>query len=1309
MKQILVFLSLLPIMTFSQEPTWQFLSGWGTNLNGVEDVVTNMSGEAFAIGSFYGYQEFSDDTIYGASINCSNCSEQQSYVVKLDANGQMVWNLPILSTGHTGAVQINMSSEGYIYALFQYSEYLVNQTFKLFKIDQNGDIISEYSPGGNFLYSNMNIDEFDNIIISSWKNGGALYGDISGPLVVFNLTNDLEESWIYQANSVDGFNTPIFSYFNVEYSEYNSQYIIYGQHGHPASYNGNVIGNSNFESYNFILRLDLNGDFISVNELDFLPRASVSNGENLFLAASSGIYPDIDNKIVCINQNDELVWEKIITSEGPDWVGDITVDMHDKLYFTGNLQNTVGFDNITIGEFESSVFGSYILSFDLDGSLNWIKTGNSLADGYFFIQSLSTINNGSLVVCGNSSSNLNLDGHILNIDGYSQNGFVAKLSGYLPSGCTDYNAVNYNSSALVDDSTCCYQNCGVIEGFVYEDLNNNISYDSIIDSPLPYQIIKIEKSNNDIEYRTCDVNGLYSFVVDTGQQAVTYQPPSSWHVLDDISTYTINVLNDSTYSNLDFGLAPVEVKGDLNIDMYTGVPVCSEYSNIFINIKNIGTESISGIKVELWVNSLSQLETTNQNGSIFGNYVTWIISEDIYPYIYTNQEVILKTKIQLPNFQSMNQTLIDSCRVTPLQPNIIELSNLNNFDKSTNLVLCSYDPNDKLLEPKDCFYHPSDTIDYTIRFQNTGNYPATTVRLVDTLDLEKLDIMTFHVLGASHLYEWSIKPPSVLEVIFNDIALVDSSVSFEDSQGFFKYAVSVRDDLPNMDPTYSPAHIFFDSNPAVITNAPELNFVSNLSADLQSINSSCNGANDGTASLNIASITEPYTIAWNSGDTTTTLSNLSVGTYSVTLTDNKTCVYTDSVSITEPAAIVSSNSQSICNGQSITIGTNSYDTSGTYTEVFSAQNGCDSTVTTHLTVLANTSSNTTLSSCDPVSWNGQTYSSSGNYSFTTTNSNGCDSIANLDLTINNTTSSQTLVTSCDSYSWNGTTYSESGVYTFSTTNINGCDSTAFLSLTVNSTTSSSSTETSCDSYTWNGNTYNSSGTYSWVGANSSGCDSIANLNLTINNSTASNNNLSICFGESVTIGSSTYNQTGIYEDTLIAINGCDSTITTQLTVYSDIVSSISQSGNDITVTTIGGTSPYSYQWNTSEVTQTITPLANGEYWVIITDMNSCESDTAFFTVNWMTSSINEINLNNLAIYPNPSNDVFNIVFNSNTKQDIDLIVHNVLGEVIFSESIKNFNGDFNRGVDLSQHPNAIYILKLNTKDGFINKKLVLEK
>jgi len=188
------------------------------------------------------------------------------------------------------------------------------------------------------------------------------------------------------------------------------------------------------------------------------------------------------------------------------------------------------------------------------------------------------------------------------------------------------------------------------------------------------------------------------------------------------------------------------------------------------------------------------------------------------------------------------------------------------------------------------------------------------------------------------------------------------------------------------------------------------------------------------------------------------------------------------------------------------------------------------------------------------------------------------------------------------------------------------------------------------------------------------------------------------------------NNLALTPSTAIEINPLPSNCQIYINDCTDSLASIiSQSGNDITATTIGGTSPYYYQWNTGETTQVITPIANGYYWVIIEDSNTCASDSVFFTVNWISTSIEELNINKLSIYPNPSNDVFNIVFNSNTKQDIDLRIHNILGEVIFSETLEYFSGYYNRALDMTPYPNAIYILQLNTQNGTLTKKLVLEK
>ncbi len=74
------------------------------------------------------------------------------------------------------------------------------------------------------------------------------------------------------------------------------------------------------------------------------------------------------------------------------------------------------------------------------------------------------------------------------------------------------------------------------------------------------------------------------------------------------------------------------------------------------------------------------------------------------------------------------------------------------------------------------------------------------------------------------------------------------------------------------------------------------------------------------------------------------------GTTTYTVTDTNGCVGAVNLSITQPAAIASAQSFNFCGSGSVTVGTNTYTTAGTYTDVLSAANSCDSTVTTTITV-----------------------------------------------------------------------------------------------------------------------------------------------------------------------------------------------------------------------------------------------------------------------------------------------------------------------------------------------------------------------
>ena len=88
----------------------------------------------------------------------------------------------------------------------------------------------------------------------------------------------------------------------------------------------------------------------------------------------------------------------------------------------------------------------------------------------------------------------------------------------------------------------------------------------------------------------------------------------------------------------------------------------------------------------------------------------------------------------------------------------------------------------------------------------------------------------------------------------------------------------------------------------------------------------------------------------------------------------------------------------------------------------------------------------TITACDSFVWDGVTYDSTGTYTNVYTDVNGCDSTVTLDLTINYSQSSTVTVTACDSFDWDGVTYDSTGTYTNVYTDVNGCDSTVTLDL-----------------------------------------------------------------------------------------------------------------------------------------------------------------------------------------------------------------------------------------------------------------------
>lgn len=140
-------------------------------------------------------------------------------------------------------------------------------------------------------------------------------------------------------------------------------------------------------------------------------------------------------------------------------------------------------------------------------------------------------------------------------------------------------------------------------------------------------------------------------------------------------------------------------------------------------------------------------------------------------------------------------------------------------DTLLSLVVSSFDPNDKRCNPSVLSPQAANAgalLDYTIRFQNTGNATAQTVRILDTLT-QKIDLSTFQFVAASHPSVVQIQPGRTLEFLFQDIMLPDSNSNEAESHGFIRFLARSKSGLQLGDSITNRAAIYFDLNAPVIT------------------------------------------------------------------------------------------------------------------------------------------------------------------------------------------------------------------------------------------------------------------------------------------------------------------------------------------------------------------------------------------------------------------------------------------------------------------------------------------------------------
>lgn len=259
----------------------------------------------------------------------------------------------------------------------------------------------------------------------------------------------------------------------------------------------------------------------------------------------------------------------------------------------------------------------------------------------------------------------------------------------------------------------------------------------------------------------------------------------------------------------------------------------------------------------------------------------------------------------------------------------------------------------------------------------------------------------------------------------------------------------------------------------------------------------------------------------------------------------------------------------------------------------------------------------------------------------------------------------------------------------------GCDSIITTNLTILGVDTTQVTTSICqgDTIVIGGTPRTQSGKYFAKYESALGCDSLVATTLTVIPNVTRSRTTAICQGDSLFVGGAYQTQSGTYEDVYASAAGCDSIVTTTLTVNT-ADTSVTSSGSTLTANATGAT----YQWIDCDngnmpiegaTNQSFTSAAGGHYAVIVTQ-NGCTGVSSCYAAT--ASSVIENSFpTEIAVYPNPARDQMTIDL-GRAYGNVTVNIRNINGELIRNMTYRESAESFSLNVtDLSGGTYFVYI------------------
>lgn len=461
---------------------------------------------------------------------------------------------------------------------------------------------------------------------------------------------------------------------------------------------------------------------------------------------------------------------------------------------------------------------------------------------------------------------------------------------------------------------------------------------------------------------------------------------------------------------------------------------------------------------------------------------------------------------------------------------------------------------------------------------------------------------------------------------------------------------------------------------------------------------SCTNANDGTLTALPSYGNEPYIYLWNTGATTQTITNLSVGNYEVTVIGSNGCSLTRTLTVTQQPSLQASiiNVQHInCYGGNTGSAT-ALPINGTPPYLYKWSNGKTTQTINNLTI--GTYTVTIKDACNTTATASVTITQSAKVDAIVTNTpvtcrGGADGTA---------TAHPIDGLAPYTYKWNvgQTTQTAVGLIantTYRVTVKDACNNTVVKSTILSQPNALNATVT----------------TYA-----SSPCQSTGRAIVTASEGTPP-----------YTYKWNTGDTTNMIENipagtyTVTVKDACNASKSITKSVASKNINvtktikctSSGQCNGSITVNVTGGDPPYTYLWSNGQTNQTAINLCKGNYKVTITDALGCTKIGGnylvpvckSFTIEYdFETDFSKITTNKeFQIYPNPAIYKLHIVFPSD---HLDLIykieLFDILGNKIFDTTSYQ---QTHLSLDISSITNGVYFIRISSEKDYLQQKLII--